>query len=506
MPSNLMLFRMFFSMVASAGAFYFSLWNLEAPFATYLDNENSDFIVSVMSAIVLASSVAIPIATDNVERQGDAVSTVQLCAGLTAGGIILFMIALSFKSVPVLYLATAAIAFPAQITCQGVLFVLVAKFLTVERKRSGSMSAIAVCSANFTCFYLFFMGTNPVVTANKQGEAEVDLFPLTVVLLLVLAAWVSLLNLPRGNFKLSNFIPKDKSARKAGLCVSIGSATRGFFECLFTGQYRRLLIVSLCSGAFMGTSVFMTPLLVYYAEDYVGTSAVEGLHYLFILTTCGSIASGVILIPLGMVIDRIGSMPAVYLGCFGMASVFASLELITPSLSSIQVVWLLFPFPMALFLTGLIPYVVDNILPNEQTIGRDVCAPSSPLPLSLPPFNSLSLPPPVPSSLPSLLLLHRALASPRVSSCLIAQVGMLGALVTLMATGLTVALGKFVEYQGSTPSGTNLGGREKYSQKAYHYTFYLTIGIYLVLPLLIHLAGSALKRRVPPKQVQFSMH
>lgn len=114
-PSDLTLFGMFFFIMASSGCFYSSLMVFEPSVAAYLDSNNSIVVMSAMSAIQLLATLVIPVANDAVERQGDAMPMVQGCITSMISGIFLFICALTFKSLPLLYLGSIFVGFASQV-------------------------------------------------------------------------------------------------------------------------------------------------------------------------------------------------------------------------------------------------------------------------------------------------------------------------------------------------------------------------------------------------------
>lgn len=114
-PSDLTLWSIFFIILASSGCFYSSIFVFEPSVAAYLDSSNSIVVISIMTAIQLLVTLVIPVANDAIERQGDAMPMVQGCIISMVSGVLLFICALTLKSLPVLYLGSIFVGFASQV-------------------------------------------------------------------------------------------------------------------------------------------------------------------------------------------------------------------------------------------------------------------------------------------------------------------------------------------------------------------------------------------------------
>ncbi|KAL3907758.1 MAG: hypothetical protein SGPRY_010057 [Prymnesium sp.] len=463
-PSDFTLWSIFFLILASSGCFYSSIYVLEPSVAAYLDSSNSIVVISIMTAIQLLVTLVIPVANDAIERQGDAMPMVQGCNISMVSGVLLFICALTLKSLPVLYLGSIFVGFASQVrysqserlekfsvTTQGVVFAMITVFATAAPNRSGSINAMGVCATSMVTMHSFLIGAFPPVR-QVEGSSEADLTSLYITLIVVLVAWVTLLNTPRDNYELSAYLPASSTSRPTGLLVSICSAGRGVYECLFASRYRALLVASVSSGVFSGTVTYSMPQYVYYLEDFVSTDAQTGSWYMAVFGVSGSLFGGVSMIPAGLCINRVGGLPAMYLASVLAAAPFAGIVLLPPSVWMINTSWFSLTFSTFLFTTGLLDYVIKNLLPDKRTMARDVT---------------------------SFLL----------------QIGMIPAIGSPAAAGVSVGLGKLVRLLGISSSGINVGGRVKYSLLGYQCGLLTGGALLLAAPFVIHIAGACTKHR-----------
>ena len=257
------------------------------------------------------------------------------------------------------------------------------------------------------------------------------------------------LNLPPRFFRRHTFLslPSGESFRP---CITLRSVLQGTWLFLSASHYRGLLLTGIASGLYMGALQGIISISLYYAEDWTSLDgvAVQQLYPLFLAT--GNILTAVLIVPFGMLIDRIGGLPCIYIGCFGCAAQILSLMFLPPSSTLLLTFWFFFPTLFALYWTAILPFLLKSgIFPNERTISRDVG-------------------------------LWAALGSP-VSTLIIGIQG-----PVLASFGTT---GKVM-----------LADRGQYTEPGYFRCFLIALVLYILIPLLVHLTGSCYRpARLSPR-------
>lgn len=218
----------------------------------------------------------------------------------------------------------------------------------------------------------------------------------------------------------------------------------GLVRFLVVARYRGLLLSSIGSGLFLGTLHGFTASAFFFIEDWTPMDG-ETVQKTF----AGSSAVGIILsaiatIPFGLLVDRLGGLICVYAASVLLAAHMGVLLAFEPTPSLVVGFWLLFPVWFCLFMTGCMPYLLARVYPEPRTLSRDVG-------------------------------LWAALGAP------------VAALVTSSHGQILTAIG--------TTDQMMLGDRGQYLRLGYTYCFGASAASFLLVPLLLHFAGSCCRPR-----------
>jgi hypothetical protein len=448
-PSAFSLYLTFLSVLMCSGSqFVYTVMAILPASCTLLTPDSAVETSSQMMAFVASSIVIVPFVNDFVDRSGDCSPIVQALAACTLLSNALFTIALKTQSVELLWAATLVAGLASQTSLLGITAALSVTFVTAAPEHAGVVNAMYMFGTNTIApIGLIGYGLFPISNADADGDgAQVDVTVFGLNIFTTMLGWIIFLNLPKDLFNLHRYTLSEAGSRPPrgalGCCNVVGSVFQGVASLFGSRNYRGLLVSGIVGGSFTGQVNIFVVLSVYYLEDWTDSSGDDVQQIYAMSYLSGLLLSAFLSTPFGMLVDRIGALPCVYIGSFSLAGVFCSLLVYPPTTSLIVGALVFTPSGLSLYIIAILPYLLVNVFPDQSTLSRDM--------------------------------------------------GMWFAMGAPVTVGITSAQGVILSSFGTTGE-MMLGNRGRYNQEGYQACFSLSAAGCTFFPLILHMTGACCK-------------